>query len=305
MKFAILLSAPACMVSAQTRLDHVSLEELVNRSPVVVLAKISSVDSPGRSFTIEVKEVLKGRATTAVVLFAGPGPRSTRELQFRSQSGQYDLYFYDPNSRGTWGSYPLGRDDLSKPPDQIDRLGFDEARFDVGFGYRLFSLDLTVVRTRDEAIRRVRRFARSHPTSLKSYNMRIPGAVARTSGWSVASDHIDLPICEELEATCLRIIARPGEYVPTLWKQPTFFFDIAMGRSRATMEAVLREAAIGCLANFKSVRNILTLKKLLNDPGVVVPEWSVEGMKYPETRSFAVRDAAAKVLNGWDTTAMR
>jgi len=213
----------------------------VAQAPVVVVGRVTdrATDLSDNStiYSVAVDEALKGTPGKRIQLKIGSSEVASNELFRREQNHEDDLYFVDPASVPSvdWRSLPLF-DRPPKPEDQIRGTRMD-AKLDAGYGYYVFSIDLSVPKTTKEILHRVRDFSESHPDPLKIYPMHVPGGVARISGWSCAIDDIDLPVCKELEAVLRGVVGHPGDYVPRTWQQPVFFFDIAMGRKRPTMEA--------------------------------------------------------------------
>jgi hypothetical protein len=145
----------------------------------------------------------------------------------------------------------------------------------------MFSHDFSVIRDNAAVLTRAREFARRFPTPLPNQTLRIPDAIARQGGTVGSWNDLQVPVEPSLEGRARRLIARPGDFMP------------AGAKLEARSRYHLRAAGVESLRHFRSERNAVLLRGLLDDQ----PE-----QFYSVTVEAPLRVRAFRVLLHWRMT---
>lgn len=235
---ALLLAMVPLSASAQVGRIFVSAEAYAGVSRVVHVGKI-----------VEIKQIEYGKRLTDTQKLGKPhrlvfevsetirGDDAERfELVLALQSTVYLEYMRDHSVEimlvggpTRLDSFPVAEVGIEEQGDRVDgdwyqfrvlapvavpESGDEESvasqintNYDAG---RMFSRELEVVIGSKEILKRVRGFAKEHPSPLSAVTLRVPNEFGRLCGDPNAFCGITLPICLETKATLVALKADPG-----------------------------------------------------------------------------------------------
>lgn len=302
----IVLLLASTAADAQIGIHHYTLESLIAPAEYVVLGSIKHVEEVAPNpdgldkfrrreplgnrrmrvkLDIQVNEILKGKPPKELHVVT-----DVRREMYRP--GQW----VDSDDERLWFIYPLNeleRENESSGKLKVDRkwrsysfAGEREKAYFYGTQWEpILTIDLKVLKTKEEILRRSREFAAVSPWPQRTTSVNVYRFVVSPTGSVGDANSLSFPIHRWLEPAALRMIEQPESFLPE--GQPEW---------REYRTGSLRENGVALLQYFRSEKNISLLKKLLDDPFVVRTTPLRGRYQGREVKQYPVRKIAYQTL---------